>query len=134
MKRTMMKTLRPSGLPAHRGGPTLPLTIPLLASLLLMAFALASCGGGGCPNYKSGVQLWANGPAYKGAVVRIQADESLTDDTRRIELMSIAGLRCTLDEDQKTSTVASPSIACRCAKPASADAAKADCDTWAKSL
>ena len=117
------------------GLPTLSLVTLCVAALGVASLVtLAGCGGSsGCPSFKAGVQAWTAGPGYKGAVARVMDDEAMTETTRRIELMSLAGLQCTFDEDQKVSTADKQSSACKCARPTDPEAATADCDSWAKS-
>lgn len=112
--------------------------VVLYVALGLMTLAVGILGGcgasSGCPSFKTGVQVWTAGPGYKGAVARVVADTSLSETSRRIELMSLAGLQCTFDEDQKVSTTEQMSSACKCARPTDAEAAAADCDAWAGSV
>ncbi|MET0385281.1 MAG: hypothetical protein ABW321_04945 [Polyangiales bacterium] len=99
--------------------------------LWLLAVSLFGCGGA----FKQSVKTWASGPAYKGAVQRVAHDQALDDTSRRLELMSLSGLACTLDEDSGASQADKRSFACACSLPSTgADDHTRDCQTWAGSL
>ena len=107
--------------PALRGG----------ATFAFVTLALG-CNGGA---FKEAVHTWTAGGGYTGAVQRVLEDEELDDSSRRIELMSLSGLACTLDEDRGASTDQGQTPACKCAKPITGgDQQLQDCKAWAGAL
>jgi hypothetical protein len=104
-----------------------------VTALILLSASAAGCASTSA--FKNAVQTWASGPGYHGAVQRIQQDTQMDDTSRRIELMNLSGLQCTLDEDQKKSAATNPSAACKCSEPAQGgDQQAQDCKSWADSL
>lgn len=99
-------------------------------ALALVASCTFACDGGGA--FKQAVSTWTAGEGYKGAVARVRDDQELDDTSRRLELMNLSGLACTLDEDRGASTEQNATPACKCAKPGTgADQQLIDCKTWA---
>lgn len=107
-------------------------SLRIVASLALAAGALG-CNGGEA--FKQAVNTWTAGEGYRGAVARVAEDEELDDTSRRLELMNLSGLACTLDEDGGRSTAQQATAACKCAQPAGgAEQQLADCKAWAAAL
>jgi hypothetical protein len=102
-----------------------------VAALAVLACVIPGCGAG----FKQAVQTWTRGEGYKGAVLRVRDDAELDDTSRRLELMNLSGLACTVDEDEGKSTPESPSAACKCSLPTGGgDTQAQDCKTWADAL
>jgi hypothetical protein len=102
-----------------------------LATIMICGVFLCACAG----SFKTAVRTWQNGPAYKGAVERVVKDSELDDTSRRLELMALSGLACTLDEDAGESTPEKPSQACACSLPTGGgDVQSKSCQSWAESM
>lgn len=97
--------------------------------LSLSVLAASGCSDG---PFKRAVAVWA-GSHLKPYARYVLADTFYaTEADRSRELMSLAGLRCLLDEDTKQSTPEAPSAGCRCARPASEEDRLERCGAWAK--
>jgi hypothetical protein len=101
-----------------------------IVTVVVFSTLVSAC----CGSFKTAVRAWASGPAYKGAVERVNKDSELDDTSKRLELMSLSGLACTLDLDSGASTSEKPSAACACSLPTQVEAQVVDCKKWTESL
>jgi hypothetical protein len=96
---------------------------------VLLVLSLCGCSHA----FNDGVRAWAKGPAYSGAVQHV-LEKQLDDTSLRLELMSLSGLQCLVDEDDKSSTSEKPSAACSCSRPTQAESGLGACKSWADAL